>query len=166
MLSQKALTRINLAIVKQNRRGDCCQDYLGRRFILDTNIKTINWENTSVNGITYGTAVYKTKGKYVVGNYEYKFTDEGLQISTKAYVTSNHKLVKKLIDENVSYGERRRILDSHNQQVTWKVFSHHSNLPDWGKALYKLVEAERPNKMPCVTKTEKKTEFLNKCKRV
>lgn len=165
MLSQKCISRINLAILKQNRSGDCCQDYLGRRFLLDTNIKTINWENTNVNGVTYGIAICKMNGKYTVGNYEYRFTDEGLQISTKTYVTSNHKLVKKLIDENVSYGERRRILDSHNQQVTWRVFSHHSSMPDWGEALYKLVETERP-KMPFVAKTEKKAEFLNKFKRV
>lgn len=165
MLSQKTLNRINLAIIRQNRSGDCCADYLGRRFLVDTNIKIINWENTSTDGITYGTAICKMNGKYTVGNYEYKFTDEGLQISTKTFVTSNYKLVKKLIDANVSYGERRRILDSHNQQVTWNVFSHHSSMPDWGEALCKLVEAERP-KMPCVTKTEKKTAFLAKCKKI
>lgn len=164
MLSQ-SISRINLAIVKQNRRGDCCIDYLGRRFLLDSNIRTIGWENCNTNGVTFGTAIRKMNGKYAVGNYEYKFTDEGLQVNTKVFITNNFKLVKKLIDENLEYSERYRILDAHNQRVTWNVFSHHSSMPDWGEALYKLIEAEKP-KMPVKIKpSNKKAEFLAKCKK-
>ena len=166
MLSQKSLSRINMAIVKQNRSGDCCADYLGRRFLIDTNVKVINWENTSVEGITYGTAVCKMNGKYTVGNYEYRFTDEGLQISTKVFVTSNHKLVKKLIDENVSYGERRRILDAHNQQVSWSVFAPARNKPVWGESFEALIKTVKPAMPIKVKPSNIKAEFLAKCKRV
>jgi hypothetical protein len=132
MLSQKSLSHINLAIIKQNRRGDCCIDYIGRRFLIDTNIKTVSWEICTANGVTLGTAIRKMNGKYAIGNYEYQFTESGLQVHTKIHFTANYKQVKKLIDEHIEYSERYRILDAHDEQVTWSVFAPHLDKPDWG----------------------------------
>lgn len=132
MLSQKSISRINLAIVKQNRRGDCCIDYLGRRFILDTNIRTISWENCTANGVTMGTAIRKIAGKYAIGDYEYEWVNSKLQIRTKIRFTHNFNQVKKLIDEYAIYGERRRIMDAHDQEVRWNIFAPNLNKPDWG----------------------------------
>lgn len=132
MISQKSISRINLAIIRQNRKGNCSIDFLGKRFILDTNIKTISWEICTANGTTFGTAVRKINGKYAIGNYEYQFTNNGLQITTKVFFTHNFNQVKKLIDEHVMYSERYRILDAHDQQVSWSVFAPHLDKPDWG----------------------------------
>lgn len=132
MLSQKSLTKINLAIVKQNRRGDCCIDYLGRRFILDTNVRTISWEVCTANGVTMGMAVRKMNGKYAIGNYEYQWVNGKLQITTKVTFTHNFNQVKKLIDEHVMYSERYRVLDAHDRAVNWSVFAPHLDKPDWG----------------------------------
>lgn len=132
MLSQKSISRINLAIIRQNRKGDCSGDYLGRRFILDTNIKTISWENCTANGVTFGTAVRKMNGKYAIGNYEYEWVNDKLQIRTKIFFTHNFNQVKKLIDSYALYGERRRIMDAHDQEVRWSVFAPHLDKPDWG----------------------------------
>ena len=164
MLSQKSLSRINMAIIKQNRKGNCCIDYLGRRFILDNNIKTISWENCTANGVTFGTAIHKMNGKYAIGNYEYEWVRDKLQIRTKIHFTHNFNQVKKLIDEYAVYGERRRIMDAHDQEVKWSVFAPVLSKPDWGDLEEVIIE--RPAAMPCKISSIKKTEFLAKRKRV
>ena len=164
MISQKSISRINLAIIRQNRKGNCSGDYLGRRFIIDTNVKTISWENCTANGVTFGTAVRKMNGKYAIGNYEYQFTNNGLQITTKVFFTHNFNQVKKLIDEYALYGERRRIMDAHDQEVKWSVFAPTLSKPDWGDLEEIIIE--RPAAIPCKIKSsEKKAEFLAKCRK-
>lgn len=168
MISQKSLSRINLAIIRQNRKNNCCIDYLGRRFILDTNIKTISWEICTANGVTFGTAVRKMNGKYAIGNYEYEWINDKLQIRTKIYFTHNFNQIKKLIDEYAVYGERRRIMDAHDQEVKWSVFAPIHNKPEWGKDLETLLLTVKQSVvMPIKVKPSiKRTEFLAKCKRV
>lgn len=163
MLSQKSISKINLAIVKQNRKGNCCIDYLGRRFIIDSNVKTISWENCTANGVTFGTAVRKMDGKYAVGNYKYQWVNGKVQITTKVFFTHNFNQVKKLIDEYAVYGERRRIMDAHDQEVMWSVFAPVLSKPDWGDLEEVIIE--RPAAMPCKVSSIKKTEFLAKCKK-
>ena len=115
-------TKLVNQLINNLRRGNCHNDYLGKRFVIDCNIHFITMcagdSNTFIQGITIG----KLNGKYKITKWESEAVDGGFIDHKSVRVISDYRIVVNLINEWNEYAETVFIRDRHHK-VSWHVYS-------------------------------------------
>ena len=131
-------------IINGMRRGNCHNDYLGKRFVIDSNVHFITMYAGDSNTLIYGITISKQHGKYKITKWESEAVDGGFINHESVRVVSDYRIIVDLINEEYEHAETVFIKDKHHR-VSWHVWSEPLNhSEDWGELPEGFEPLENP----------------------
>lgn len=137
-------------VINNLRKGNCHNDFLGKRFVIDSNIHRISF---SYNEERFGTTITKVHGKYEItkwwwesylglDGYEYE------REHTRTQIVSKDSIIVDLIDEEQIDAEVTRVMQRVNgyfTRVKWYIWSEPLNYSeDWGELPEEFESLDNP----------------------
>lgn len=116
-------TKLVSQIINGMRRGNCHSDYLGKRFVIDSNVHFITICAGDSNTLIYGITISKQHGKYRICKWESEAVDNGFIDHESVRIVSDYRIVIDLINEEYEHAETVYIHDNHSHRVSWHIYS-------------------------------------------